>query len=110
MKTLLVLLIAASILAAQPTSLKENLDQAFTFAQKGVEYAFSNIPDRKSSLNNDLIDNDQLIANVKLSKEVHGVKVESEGYFGSYRIKITLYRSYDKLVEDGYIKYVPEDN
>lgn len=110
MKVLAIILIAASALFAQSSGLEDNLQQAYTNAKKGVYYAFSNIPDRKSSLSKELIEKDKLIANVKLSKEVRGVKVEAEGFYESYQIKIILYRSYEKLIEDGYLKYIPEDN
>jgi hypothetical protein len=41
---------------------------------------------------------------------VAGIKIESEGYHETYEIKITLYRSYESLLKDGSIKYIPEDD
>lgn len=94
---------------SQNKSFEDDLEKVFTNAKKGIYYALSNIPDRKNSSSQELIDNDKLIAKVKLSKEVNGVKVESEGVYETYKLTLVVYRSYDKLVEEGYIKYIPEN-
>lgn len=109
MKPLIVLLFFSTAIYSQNVSFEDHLEKVFTNAKKGIYYALSNIPDRKNSISKELIDNDQLIAKVKLSKEVNGVKVESEGVYGTYRITIEIYKSYDKLIEEGYIKYIPDD-
>ena len=109
MRTLLILFAFTSLAFSQSKGFEDNLEKVFTNAKKGVYYALSNIPDRKNSMSKELIDNDKLIAKVKLSKEVNGVKVESEGFYETYRVTIEVYRSYDKLVEEGYLKYIPED-
>lgn len=86
----------------QANSFEEDIEHAFVNAKKGVYFALSNIPESKSSLNNDLIEKDILIASVKLSKETNGVKIESVGYYKTYLVEVVVYRSYDSLSKDGY--------
>jgi hypothetical protein len=109
MKLILIFLIFCGLIKAQENP-ESKMNEAFTNAKKGVYYALSNIPDKKDNWTKELIDNDKLIAKVKLNKEVAGVRIESEGYFDTYEIKISLYRSYDSLLKDGSIKYIPDDN
>lgn len=109
MKILLMMLFCAGIISAQ-TEPEAKMNEAFQNAKKGVYYALSNIPDKKNSWTKELIDKDKLVAKVKLDKEVAGIRIESEGYFNTYEIKITLYRSYESLLKDGNIKYIPEDD
>ncbi len=109
MRLLLILLILPAVVFSQSKGFEDNLEKVFVNAKKGIYYALSNIPDRKNSMSKELIDSDKLIAKVKLSKEVHGIKVESEGFYETYRVTIEVYRSYDKLVEEGYLKFIPED-
>ena len=109
MRTLLLLLFIPIIISAQ-NSFEESLNRSFTNAKKGIYYALSNIPERKNSLSRDLIDNDALIAKVKLSKEVKGVHVEATGFYNSYEIKISAYRSYENLKKEGLIDYIPPEN
>ena len=67
---------------------------------KGVYWALSNIPDSKSKLSKDIIHDDKLSASVILNKEVNGVKVEAKGYYNSYTVKVTIYRSNESLKKD----------
>lgn len=83
--------------------LEDDIEIAFQNAKKGIYWALSNIPAKKARLENNLIGNDLLIANVKLSKEVQGVKVESIGYYHSNEVRILIYKSNESLVKDGYI-------
>lgn len=83
--------------------LEDDIEIAYQNAKKGIYWALSNIPVKKAKLDNNLIGNDVLVANVKLSKEVQGVKVESTGYYLSNEVKILIYKSNDSLVKDGYI-------
>ena len=110
MKTLTFLLLIAGVIYSQNKSFEEDMEAAYSNAKKGVYFALENIPDRKSSVSKELIDNDKLVARVKISKEVQGVKIESEGIYRTYEVKISIYRSYDKLIQEGYIKYIPEDD
>ncbi len=79
-----------------------DVEKAFVNAKKGIYFALSHIPESKSSLNQDLIEDDTLIATIKLTKETNGVRVESIGYNKTYCVEITVYRSYDSLEEDGF--------
>jgi hypothetical protein len=68
----------------------------------------SNIPGKKAKIENDLIANDKLYASIKLQKEIGGVKIESTGYSESISVTIIVYRSYDNLKKEGYIKKIEE--
>jgi hypothetical protein len=81
----------------------KNIEIAFTYAKKGIYYALSSVPEDKSRLNRELIDNNKLFAKVKLSKEINGVKIESTGYYFSSEVTIKIYRSFDSLIKDGYL-------
>lgn len=83
---------------------EENINAAFLNAKKGMYYALSNIPENKSRLNRELVDQNRLFAKVKLSKEINGVKIESTGYSSSTEVTIKIYRSIDSLKADGYLK------
>lgn len=84
--------------------IETDIESALINAKKGVYWALSNIPAKKSKIEMDLIFGDKLIASTKLSKEVEGVKVESTGYFDTNEVTIIIYRSNDSLIKDGYIK------
>jgi hypothetical protein len=97
----LICLLNSATLSQQ--KLEDDIEIAYQNAKKGLYYALSNIPPKKARLDGNLISNDILLANVKLSKEVNGVKVEATGYFHSNEVKITIYKSNDSLIKDGYI-------
>lgn len=84
--------------------LQNDVDVAYQNAMKGIYWALSNIPEKKSKIESDLIADDKLYAEVKLYKEVKGVKVNSTGYFHSNKVEITIYKSYDNLEKEGYLK------
>ena len=102
---ILFLIITSGSFAQQ--KLEEDIEVAFQNAKKGIYYALSNIPPKKARLDGNLILNDILVANVKLSKEVNGVKVESTGYYHSNEVKIVIYKSNDSLIKDGYVTAPP---
>jgi hypothetical protein len=81
-----------------------NINAAFQNAKKGLYYALSNIPENKSRLNHELIDQNRLFAKIKLTKEINGLKIESTGYSSSTEVTIIIYRSLDSLKTDGYLK------
>ncbi len=87
--------------------LEEDIEVAFQNAKKGVYYALTNIPPKKARMDGNLVSNDVLLANVKLSKEVNGVKVESTGYYHSNEVRIVIYKSNDSLIKDGYVTGPP---
>ncbi len=101
MKCVIFLLLSVSVLAQ--SSVESNCDSAYQNAKKGIYWAFENIPQSKGSLSKDLILDDKLVASVKLSKEIEGIKVESTGFFKTYEVNITLYKSFDSLREEGYL-------
>ena len=107
MKIFLFLFLPAVIIAQ--SDFQNKIDQTYTYAKKGIYYALENIPDDKSTLNEDLLDNDKLICEVRLTKEINGVKIIAKGFFDSYETEITVYKTYDNLVKEGYLKKIPKD-
>lgn len=87
--------------------IEDDIEVAFQNAKKGIYYALSNIPSKKARMDGNLISNDILLASIKLSKEVNGVKVESTGYYHSNEVKIVVYKSNDSLIKDGYVTAPP---
>ncbi len=86
----------------QKSSFDEDVQHAYTNAMKGVYFALENIPESKSSLNSDLIEGDDLLAEIKLSKEFNGIKIEAKGFYKTYTVEVVVYRSYESLEADGY--------
>ena len=105
MKTVffLSILIFSSLIFAQQKT-ENDIDLAYQNAKKGVYWALANIPEKKQTLDNDLIADDKLYASVKLSKEFNGVKIESTGYYLSNEVSIVIYKSNDSLEKEGYTK------
>ena len=85
----------------------DKMDSAYTNAMKGVYFALENIPEKKNSVSKDLITNDELIANVKIRKEVNGISVIATGFYNSYKITAEVYRDYKALKDEGFIDYIP---
>ena len=98
-----VCVILFSSIAFTQEKMESDMDHAFQNAKKGVYWALTNIPERKTKLDNDLIADDRLYASVTLYKEVQGVKVESTGYYNTNEVKIVVYRSNDSLEAEGYL-------
>ena len=101
-----ILLFSITIFAQQKT--ENDIDLAYQNAKKGIYWALANIPEKKQSIDNDLIADDKLYASVKLSKEFNGVKIESTGYYLSNEVSIVIYKSDDSLEKEGYKKTVEE--
>lgn len=108
MKTFLFALLPYILIFSQE-SLEQDLDSAFINMKKGIYFALSNIDPAKSSISRELISENKLISQVKLSKEIDGVKIESTGYFNSAEMTVKLYRSQDFLLREGYIKSTVPD-
>lgn len=89
-----------SLLAQEKT--EADLDLAFQNAKKGLYWALSNIPIKKAKLEQELISEDKLYCEVKLYKEINGVKVESTGFHQTNQVKIIIYKSNDSLEKEGY--------
>ena len=84
--------------------IETNIESAVQNAKKGVYWALSNIPVKKAKIEKSIVNEDKLLARVKVAKELNGVRVESTGYYQTNEVTIVLYRSRDSLVKDGYIK------
>lgn len=84
--------------------IETNIESAVQNAKKGVYWALSNIPVKKTKIEKSIVNEDKLLARVKIAKELNGVRVESTGYYQTNEVTIVLYRSRDSLVKDGYIK------
>ena len=97
-----ILIFSSTIFAQQKT--ENDIDLAYQNAKKGIYWALANIPEKKQSIDNDLIADDKLYASVKLSKEFNGVKIESTGYYLSNSVSIVIYKSDDSLEKEGYKK------
>ena len=112
MKVLLTiaLIIFFSLVSFSQEKLESDIDFAYQNAKKGIYWALSNIPEKKTKLESDLIADDKLYAVVKLHKEVNGIKVESTGYYHSNEVRIKIYKSYDSLEKDGYLKKEGEED
>jgi hypothetical protein len=105
----LIFLILAAIILYIPitfsqTKLEEDIEAALVNAKKGVYWALSNLQGKKAKIDKLLIADDKLIAKVKVSKELNGIKIESTGYNQTNELTIVLYKSADSLIKDGYIK------
>lgn len=91
------------------TDFKEKVDSAYINAMKGVYYALENIPERKNSTSKDLIASNEIIASVKINKEVGGVSVNSKGFYKTYKVTVEIYRDYASLKSEGVIDYIPKE-
>ena len=92
------------------TKIDDDVAPAFLNAKKGIYWALSNIAGKKTKIENELIANDKLYSSVKLQKEIGGVKIESTGFGESISVTITVYKSYDNLKKEGYIKKIEESD
>lgn len=109
MKKTLVLLVLFLSPAIRQNNNGNDIDIAFQNARKGIYYALSYIPENKSRMSRELVDNNKLLAKLKLSKEIDGIKIESTGYDSSTEVTIKVYRSFESLIKDGYMKKKEED-
>ena len=96
------LIFLSSVISYAQVKTDQDIDMAYQNAKKGIYWALSNIPGKKSTMDNDLVSDDKLTASVKLSKEVNGVKVSSIGYYQTNQVEITIYKSYETLKAEGY--------
>ncbi len=103
-KTLILLALFLSPAVQQQNNNEKEIDIAFQNAKKGIYYALSNIPENKSRMSRELVDNNKLLAKIKLSKQVNGIKIESTGYDSSTEVTIKIYKSFESLIKEGYIK------
>lgn len=106
MKTVIMFFIISVFAANLPAqgNVETDINKAFINAKKGIFYALSNIPPGKSRMNSELIEKDKLLAKVRLSKEINGIKIESTGYNSTNEVTIKIYKSIDSLVKEGYME------
>lgn len=100
--SLAILLILPLTSSISQVKTEQDMETAYQNAKKGIYWALSNIPFKKSTMDNDLVSEDKLTASVKLSKEVNGVKVSSIGYYQTNQVEIIIYKSYESLKAEGY--------
>ena len=86
------------------SKIEEDIDMAFQNAKKGIYWALSNIPDKKTKIENELIAEDKLYSTVTLEKQINGIMIESTGFFLSNSVTIKIYKSFDNLEKEGYVK------
>jgi hypothetical protein len=104
-----ILLILATAFLFIPFSLsqskiEDDIEAALVNSKKGVYWALSNLQGKKAKFDKSLIADDKLIAKVKVSKELNGIKIESTGFSGTNELTVVLYKSADSLIKNGYIK------
>lgn len=110
MKNILILclvLFCIDLIKAQ-SKIDEDIAPAIVNAKKGIYWALTNIPSKKAKIDNELISADKLYSKVKVEKGAGGIKIESTGFHETISVTITLYRSYDSLKKEGYIKRIEE--
>jgi len=104
MKKIILVLFCFPLLLQAQTGFEKNTDSAYANAEKGIYWALKHIPDSKNKISNDLIFEGELLAAVKLTKHLGGVKVESTGFKGTTKVSVFLFRSYKLLKKEGYLK------
>jgi hypothetical protein len=100
---ILPMLFVTQIIFSQ-SKIESDIESSLVNAKKGVYYALSNLQGKKAKFEKSLIADDKLIAKVKVSKELNGIKIESTGFSQTNELSIVLYRSSESLIKDGYIK------
>lgn len=100
---LLPVLFLSQIIFSQ-SKIENDIELSLVNAKKGVYYALSNLQGKKAKFEKSLIADDKLIAKVKVSKELNGIKIESTGFYQTDELTVVLYKSSESLIKDGYIK------
>jgi len=100
---LLVFLFCSTVSLAQD-KVESDIEFALQNAKKGIYWALSNIPVKKTKIEKSIVNEDKLLAKVKIAKELNGVRIESTGYYQTNEVAVVIYRSRDSLLKDGYIK------
>jgi len=88
-----------------PSQLKtaENIDLAFINAKKGIYWGLSQSAAKQNSIKNNLIESDKLISAVRVEKEVNGLHIEAAGYYDGIEVIISIYKSTDNLIKEGFL-------
>lgn len=85
------------------SKIESDIEPALQNAKKGVYWALSNLPKKKTRIENDLIADDKLYSTVVVTKEVNGFKIVSNGFNNSNEVTITIYKSFERLKEEGFL-------
>lgn len=104
---ILFLLILPTLLFAQVKT-NTQADTAFNNSKRGINWVLENLPPEKKSISKEIVEKDQLVAEVKLSMEIGGVKIKSTGLANTTRVETITYYSYETLIKEGYLKELPE--
>ena len=107
MRFILLILVAAFLFipfSLSQSKVEDDIEAALVNSKKGVYWALSNLQGKKAKFDKSLIADDKLIAKVKVSKELNGIKIESTGFSETNELTVVLYKSADSLIKDGYIK------
>lgn len=107
MKTIFIILITfifSSTGSFGQDKVESDIEFALQNAKKGIYWALSNIPVKKNKIEKSIINDDNLLARVKIAKELNGVRIESTGFYQTNEVTVVIYRSRDSLLKDGYIK------
>lgn len=110
MKILLLSLCLFATISSAQSNMENNLEMAYQNAKKGIYWALANIPEKKRSITSDLIADEKLYASVRLEKEFEGIKITAKGFFNSIEVSVTVYRSDEGLLKDGYLKKTEEES
>lgn len=101
----IIILLATFVFAQQ--DIEEDVERATINAKKGIYWSLQNIPAKKVRTDHELVTQNKVTAAVKIIKEVGGIKFESTGYHEHTTAKVTVYRSYDWLIQHKFIKNAP---
>lgn len=104
MKIIILVLFCFPLILQAQSGFENTADNAYKNAEKGIYWAFKHIPDAKNKISHDLVFREELLASVKLTKQLGGVKVESTGFKGTTKVLVVLFRSYKLLKDEGYLK------
>lgn len=105
-KFFILFLFSSLILIAQQ-DIEDDVERATINAKKGIYWSLTNIPPKKVRTDHELITQNKLTASIRIVKEVGGIKFESTGYHEHTSAKVTIYRSYDWLIQHNFIKSAP---
>jgi len=106
MKTAFVILtyLYIPLIAYGQSGFESEMDYVVGNAKKGVYWALENIPSSKNKIERSIIVEDKLLAKIRITKEINGIRIESTGYLNTNEVTIVVYRSQDSLLKDGYIR------
>lgn len=76
---------------------------AFNNAKKGIYWGLSQSSLKQNLIKNNLIDNDKLISEIRVEKAVNGLHIESKGYYEGCEVTVSIYKSNDNLIKEGYL-------